>query len=169
MPNTQKVTRLLSTAKSMLRIPTKFMGDVEYTPEAVFSFPAGIPGFESHQEYLFLNIPEIAPLMFLQSITCRNLCFVLLPILTVAPDYRLDLTAEELHDLGLPENRQPVLGREVLCATLVSVGNKEVPYANLMAPLVVNLRNRVGAQVIHPESGYALRHPVTIEQLAVAC
>jgi flagellar assembly factor FliW len=153
----------------MLRIPTKFLGEVEYTPEAVFSFPAGLPGFESHEEYLFLNIPEIEPLMFLQSISCRNLCFVLLPILTVAPEYRLDLTREELHDLGLPENRQPVLGRDVLCATLVSVGNKEVPYANLMAPVVVNLRTRQGAQIIHPESGYSLRHPITIEKLAVAC
>jgi flagellar assembly factor FliW len=153
----------------MLRIPTKFLRDVEYTPEAVFSFPAGIPGFESHQEYLFLNIPDIEPLMFLQSITSRNLCFVLLPILTVAPDYRLDLTPEELHDLGLPEARPPVLGRDILCATLVSIGNKEVPHANLMAPIVVNLRTRVGAQVIHPDSGYALRHPIAIEKLAVAC
>jgi flagellar assembly factor FliW len=153
----------------MLRIPTKFLGDVEYTPEAVFSFPAGIPGFESHNEYLFLNISEIEPLMFLQSITSRNLCFVLLPILTVAPDYRLELTEEELRDLGLPEFRQPVLGRDILCATLISIGNKEVPHANLMAPIVVNLRTRVGAQVIHPESGYALRHPIVIEKLAVAC
>jgi flagellar assembly factor FliW len=153
----------------MLRIPTKFLGDVEYTPEAVFSFPAGIPGFEGQQEYLFLNIPEIEPLMFLQSITSRNLCFVLLPILTVAPDYRLDLTQEELHDLALTEFTQPVLGRDILCATLISIGNKEVPFANLMAPIVVNLRTRVGAQVIHPDSGYALRHPITIEKLAVAC
>ena len=153
----------------MLRIPTKFLGEVEYTPEAVFSFPAGVPGFEGHQDYLFLNIPEIAPLMFLQSVTSRNLCFVLLPILAVSPDYKLELSPEELHDLGLPEDRQPVPGRDVLCAALISIGNEELPYANLMAPVVVNLRTRVGAQLIHPESGYALRHPIVIDKLAVAC
>jgi flagellar assembly factor FliW len=153
----------------MLRIPTKFLGDVEYTPDAIFSFAAGIPGFESHQEYLFLNIPQIAPLMFLQSVTCRNLCFVLLPILTVAPEFQLNLTADELRQLDFAENQRPVLGHDVLCAALISVGNKEVPYANMMAPLVVNLKTRVGLQVIHPESGYSLRHPITIEELAVAC
>jgi flagellar assembly factor FliW len=153
----------------MLRTPTKFLGDVEYTPDAIFSFPAGIPGFESHQEYLFLNIPEIAPLMFLQSVTSRNLCFVLLPILTVAPDFQLDLAVDELRQLGFAEHQRPVLGVDVLCATLISVGNKEVPYANLMAPLVVNLKTKIGLQVIHPESGYSLRHPITIEELAIAC
>lgn len=153
----------------MLRIPTKFLGDVDYTPDAIFSFPAGIPGFESHQEYLFLNIPQIAPLMFLQSVTCRNLCFVLLPILTVAPDFQLNLTADELRQLDFAENQRPALGHDVLCAALVSVGNQEVPYANMMAPLVVNLKTRNGLQVIHPESGYSLRHPITIEELAVAC
>jgi flagellar assembly factor FliW len=169
MPTLKKVPGLLSQVRPMLRIPTKFLGDVEYTPDAVFTFPAGIPGFDSHQEYLFLNIPEIAPLMFLQSVTCRNLCFVLLPILTVAPDYQLNLSTDELRELGLPEQRRPVLGHDVLCAALISVGNKEVPYANLMAPLVVNLKTRIGLQVIHPDSGYSLRHPITLEELAVAC
>jgi flagellar assembly factor FliW len=153
----------------MLRIPTKFLGDVDYAADSVFTFPAGIPGFESQREFLFLNIPEIAPLMFLQSISSRNLCFVLLPILTLAPEYNLALTAEELHALRLPALCQPVLGDDVLCAALVSVGNPDVPFANLMAPLVVNLKARIGLQIIHPEAGYSHRHPITFEELALAC
>ena len=158
----------------MLRIATKFLGDIDYRPDAVFSFPGGIPGFESHREFLFLNVPEIAPLMFLQNVSSRNLCFVLLPILTLAPDFRLELTPEELGQLGLPAHRQPKLGHDVLCAAILSVGNvgvgnKEIPFANLMAPLVVNLKTRVGIQAIHAESGYSHRHPITIEELALAC
>ena len=169
MTGLRKVTGLQKECRQMLRIPTKFLGEVDYTPDAVFSFPAGIPGFENHTEFLFLNIPEISPLMFLQSVDSRNLCFVLLPILTLAPGYQLDLTAEELHGLRLPAFRQPVLGRDVLCAALVSVGNKDVPFANLMAPLVVNLKARIGLQIIHPEAGYSHRHPIAFEELALAC
>jgi flagellar assembly factor FliW len=153
----------------MLRIPTKFLGDMDYTLDAVFSFPRGLPGFEDFHDFLFLNIPEIAPLMFLQSITCRNLCFVLLPILTVAPNYRLDLTVEELQALGLPGHCQPHIGPDVLCATIINIGHTAVPSANLMAPVVVNLKSRIGIQVIHPESGYSHRQPIAVEELAAAC
>jgi flagellar assembly factor FliW len=163
----------------MLRTSTKFLGEIDYSPDAVFSFPAGLPGFENHREFLFLNVPEIAPLMFLQCVSSRNLCFVLLPILTLEPDFRLELSPEEKDEIGLAEKVKPVIGKDVLCAAIITVGNKpvgnkpvgnkEVPFANLMAPVVVNLKTRTGIQVIHPEAGYSHRHPITVEELAVAC
>jgi flagellar assembly factor FliW len=154
----------------MPRIPTKFLGEVDYAPDTVFTFPSGLPGFEEERAFLFLKIPDSEPLMFLQSLKNRNLCFALLPILTVAPDFRVELSPEELVELELPEHRQPALGKDVLLAALICAGNsEEVPCANLMSPVVVNLKTRVGLQVIHPESGYSHRHQIVFEALALAC
>jgi flagellar assembly factor FliW len=153
----------------MPSIPTKFFGDVDFAPDTVFTFPSGLPGFEDEREFLFLNVPESDPVMFLQSVSMRNLCFVLLPILAVAPEFRLKLTPEESEALRLAADREPTLGTDVLCVALISAKRGEPLCANMMAPIVVNVNNRLGIQVIHPDSGYSHRHPIAIGEPALAC
>jgi len=153
----------------MPRIPTKFFGEVDYAPDSVFLFPAGLPGFEDEREFLFLKVPENDPILFLQSISLRTLCFVLVPILTLAPDFALTLTPEERQAVGLSADREPVIGQDVLCASLVCAGGGKSLSANLMAPIVVNLRNRLGIQAIHPESGYSHQHPIVLGEPTLVC
>ena len=168
-PVKQKARGLHRGFQSMPRIPTKFFGEVDYMPESVFCFPDGLPGFEEEKEFLFLNVPESEPVLFLQSISMRNLCFVLVPILTLVPDFRIVLTPQESQVLELPGERAPIIGKDVLCGALVCADSKESLCANLMAPVVVNLWNRLGIQAIHPESGYSHRHPVAFAEHALAC
>ncbi len=153
----------------MPRTQTKFFGDIDYHADSVFHFPSGLPGFEDHRDFVFLHVPQSEPLMFLQSLSNRNLCFVLLPILVVDPHYRLNLTSEELFELDLPVEREPLIGEDILCATLICVAQGEVPTANLMAPVVVNLRKHIGTQVIHGDSGYSHQQPLVCEQAAHSC
>ena len=107
--------------------------------------------------------------MFLQSLSNRNLCFVLLPILVADPHYRLNLTPEELFELDLPADREPSIGEDILCATMICVAQDEIPTANLMAPVVVNLHKHIGMQIIHGDSGYSHQHPLLREELALSC
>jgi flagellar assembly factor FliW len=44
----------------------------------------------------------------------------------------------------------------VVCAGSEAGG----PSANLLAPIVLNLRDRIGMQVIQSESGYSHRYPI---------
>ncbi|MGD1070257.1 MAG: flagellar assembly protein FliW [Bryobacteraceae bacterium] len=153
----------------MSRIPTKFFGECDCEAGALFSFPSGLPGFEDQRTFFFLKIPGAEPLLFLQSVSTRNLCFILLPILAIDPDYDLDLAPEELFELQLPPGRQPAIGRDILCAATISSGDGEAPRANLMAPIVVNLQAKIGMQVIHGESGYSHRHPLRFEEAPLPC
>jgi flagellar assembly factor FliW len=150
-------------------MPTRFFGSVDYEPDSVFHFPSGIPGFEDQRDFVFLQVPQSEPLMFLQSLASRSLCFVLLPILVADPHYRLNLTPEELFELGLPDDREPAIGEDILCAALICVAQGEVPTGNLMAPVVVNLKKNIGAQVIHGDSGYSHRQPILFEENALSC
>jgi flagellar assembly factor FliW len=153
----------------MLRIPTKFFGDRECGSDSIYTFPAGLPGFEDQHSFCFLTSPGSEPLLFMQSVSTRNLCFVMMPILVVDPDYRVALTDEELSALELPAGRTPVIGRDILCAALVCSGAEAQPTVNLMAPIVVNLKTKAGLQAIQGESDYSLRHPLRLEEELVAC
>lgn len=153
----------------MLRIPTKFFGDRECDVDSIYTFPAGVPGFEDQHSFCFLTMPGSEPLLFMQSTSTQNLCFVMLPILVVDPDYKVALAGEELAMLELSPGRTPQIGRDILCAALVCSGAGAQPTVNLMAPIVVNLKTKTGIQMIHGESGYSHRHPLRLEEELVAC
>jgi len=149
-------------------IQTKFFGDLEYSPASAYCFPSGLPGFEEQLNFLFLSMPQREPLLFMQSMSSRNLCFVLLPILVADPAYHLELASEDLTMLGLPTNFIPRIGEELLCAAMVGAGPNG-PSANLMAPVVVNLKSRMGLQVIRADSGYSHQHYLLSEEAAIPC
>jgi flagellar assembly factor FliW len=161
--------RLQPLFHQMPRILTKFFGECDCESTALFSFPAGLPGFEDQTSFFFLTIPGSEPLLFLQSASMRDLCFILLPVLVVDPDYRLELTPEDLSELRFSPIHKPVIGLDVLCAAIVSSGNGAVPTVNLMAPIVVSLNAKVGIQAIHGESGYSHRHPLPLEEALLTC
>ena len=146
----------------MPRIQTKCFGEVEYSPDAVFEFPAGMPGFEGEHDFVFLERPGAYPLMFMQSVSSPEVCFILLPVLAADPNYRLSLAEEDLAALRLPAGRQPRIGKDVLCAVLVCAGGEERPdpTANLLAPILVNLKRQIGIQAIQTQSAYSYRYPL---------
>ncbi|MGB9605535.1 MAG: flagellar assembly protein FliW [Bryobacteraceae bacterium] len=141
---------------------TRHFGLIEYGWEAVFHFPAGLPGFEDEHEFVALEQAHVRPIVFLQSLRRPDLCFITLPVQTIEPGYRLSLSAEELRLLELPAERQPELGREVLCLAIVAVAEGQPPTANLLAPVVINLANRRAVQAIMSDSGYSHRHPLPV-------
>jgi flagellar assembly factor FliW len=153
----------------MPSVQTRFFGELEYQSEALFRFPSGLPGFEDHRNFVFLTKPGLEPMMFLQSLHNRSLCFILLPIRAIDESFRLELTPEELREIDLAAGRVPVIGEDILCAAIICTREGNVPTANLMSPIVVNLHNNLGIQAIHPETHYSHRHPLVAVDVHSSC
>jgi flagellar assembly factor FliW len=148
---------------------TKNFGRIQFDPETAIEFPAGIPGFEQRHRFLALSYPDNEPLVFLQSLEDSALCFITLPVLAVQPAYRLKLSADDLSILGLPATRTPRIGNELLCLVIISV-REDGPTANLLAPVVINLKNRKAMQAVVAESDYSHQHRLLPEpELAECC
>lgn len=143
-----------------MQFQTRHFGTIEFEPNDVCQFPAGLPGFEDEHEFIPLEQPHTRPIVFLQSLRRPELCFITLPVQTIQPDYRLAISPEDLRLLELPEDRQPEIGKQVLCLAIVAVAEGEPPTANLLAPVVINLENRRAVQAILSDSGYSHRHPL---------
>ena len=133
---------------------TTHFGSIYFAPESVFEFPHGLPGFEDRRRFLPVQNPGTAPILFLQSLEEPSLCFTTLPIWVVDPQYRLCVTEQDLELLGFPGDQQPGIGDDVLCLVVLSV-RKSGTTANLLAPVVVNLRNHQAVQAVSPESEYS--------------
>jgi flagellar assembly factor FliW len=146
---------------------TTNFGTISFARESVFEFPHGLPGFEERRKFLPVQNPLTAPILFLQSLEDPALCFTTLPIWVVDPHYRLHVTEQDLEILGFSADRQPRIGDEVLCLAVLSV-RKTGTTANLLAPLVVNLKSYQAVQAVSPESGYSHQHPLFPQEVA-AC
>ena len=84
---------------------TRYFGPVDYDEESVLEFPEGIPSFETERRFLVVRQPANYPMVFLQSLSDQDLCFVALPVSAASPRYRLRIPPEDLAALGLPAHR----------------------------------------------------------------
>jgi flagellar assembly factor FliW len=144
----------------MPAVETKYFGTLSHAENAVFEFPHGLPAFEEEKGFVLIEVPENAPLVFLQSLTRASLCFLAFPILVVDRNYQLAIAPEDLEGLGLEARRQPALGAEVMVLALVSMHDGFLPTANLMAPIVLNVKTQRGLQAIRHDSRYSHEHPI---------
>jgi len=148
-------------------IETKYFGTMSYEDESVFDFPYGLPAFEEEKRFVFIEIAEYAPLVFLQSLTRPSLCFLALPVLSVDPDYRLELSSEDRAALEL--EGQSERGGGILALALLSLHDGFPATANLMAPIVVDTRMRRALQAIRMDRRYSHQHPLRQPGIAPVC
>ncbi len=152
----------------MPEFETKYFGRITYQPESVVEFPAGLPGFEKENRFLLIEQPINRPLVFLQSLTSSELCFVTVPVVLIEPAYQLNLNPEELELLNLETAPGGAAGPDLLCLAIISFHEDGPATANLLAPVVVNWRRRRGVQSVPADSPYSHRH-VLLEPQEAPC
>ena len=138
----------------MLKLQSKYFGEIEYEAKDVIRFPAGIIGFEEEQAFLLLPFEGSGGgMLCLQSVATPALAFVVLDPFTLLPDYAPELEPADLRQFGVAEAGD--LGFYVLCAVKNPVSDSTV---NLKCPLVIHPETREARQVIMEH--YEMRHPL---------
>jgi flagellar assembly factor FliW len=136
------------------------MPDTQCDESAILTFPDGLPGFELATRFVLLEDPESAPVVSLQSLDCAELRFFAVPVGALDAQYSLAVNEEDLRRLGLPTERQPIPGLDVLCLTLLCAPRSGPATANLLAPVVVNLKTHVAVQAVRSDARYSHQHPL---------
>ncbi|MEN6567225.1 MAG: flagellar assembly protein FliW [Veillonellales bacterium] len=135
----------------MLIHSTRF-GDIDVPAEQILQFPHGIPGFPAEKVFAYLVRDKKSPFSFLQSASDPNLTFLLAEPFTFFNDYEFALDDGIAQEMGLSEKNPPQI---FTMATLQ--GKLEDMTVNLLAPLVVNTKERTGRQIILDRSQYSTR------------
>ena len=142
---------------------TKNFGAISYQADSEVEFPRGLPGFDHRRRFVALRFVESDPLVYLQSLEDPALCFITMPVLAVDPRYQLTVSPEDLGQIGLTPARQPKIGEDVFCLTVLSI-RETGPTANLLAPIVINLKTRRAVQAIAPGGDYSLQYELMPEE-----
>jgi flagellar assembly factor FliW len=137
-----------------LKVITKAYGTVDVDERQKILFPSGLFGFEPLKQYVMLDA-EQQPFFWLQSTENPETAFVIVSPFLFMPDYELNVSDDELTDIGLstPE--------KALVFSIVTIPVDGGPMtANLQGPLVINLDTRVGKQVILNDPRWKTKHEV---------
>ena len=135
-----------------MKVKTKYCGLVESDEKSVLDFPQGIPGFETCHRFIHIQ-PENSVFSSLQSLDNPEIAFIVISPFMVCPDYAFNLNDDITQMLQLSKVEDAL----ILGIVTVPNGNLKAATVNLQAPLVVNLKNNTGSQVILTDGIYPLR------------
>ena len=124
-------------------------------PENVFSFPEGLLGFPRLNEFVFILNDKVKPFLFMHALDGSDLCFVCVESFMICPSYNVKLPDSFVESLAI---KDPA---EVLLLNLVTVKQKvEDISANMVSPLVINIKSRIGRQLIVENSVFPIRYKI---------
>ncbi|MBF0405999.1 MAG: flagellar assembly protein FliW [Candidatus Riflebacteria bacterium] len=143
-----------------MKYNTARFGEIEVPKEEVVFFPEGLFGFSSYHNYVIFNTQDGSPFRWLQSLDDGDLAFVIIEPLNFMFSYDLEVSDDETSFLGLvnPEDA-------VLYVIVTIPENTADMTANLQGPLVINIQNRKGKQIISTNQKHSVKVKV-VDELA---
>ncbi|MBP1992643.1 flagellar assembly protein FliW [Paenibacillus eucommiae] len=138
-----------------MKLHTSRFGEIDIETEKLLTFTQGIPGFEDKHSFIMLHPDAEIPFSFMQSAEDGNLAFLVTDPFLYFPDYQFDLPEGIQQEVNI---QQP---EEIMIRSIVSIHPDTQEFAlNLLAPIIVNTKEKLGKQVILHHSSYKTKHPI---------
>ena len=137
-------------------IVTKHFGEIVVREDQIINFSPGLLGFTDFHRFILIEHGQDSPFLWLQCVDKADLAFVVIDPLFVLPDYQIGPINGVRKELGI-QNLQDL---KVLVILTIPPGRPQEMTANLMGPLLINLANRRGKQLVLESSPYSHKHPV---------
>ncbi|HEY4439342.1 MAG TPA: flagellar assembly protein FliW [Candidatus Elarobacter sp.] len=153
------MTETVETTDREITLNLPRFGTCSYRESEVLSFPWGLPGFGSLHRFIALNLPGQEKFVWLQSLDDHSVALPTADPWAIFPDYEPQLPHYATVSLEIAHPEDFV----VLSVVVVTAGAAEMTM-NLLAPIVVNLKSKVGRQVMLETGGYSVRQAIPRKQ-----
>jgi flagellar assembly factor FliW len=140
-----------------MTVMTKAYGPMEADERQKITFPKGLPGFEERRDFVLLNAKQ-EPFYYLQSLEDQDIAFILVDPFLFRPDYELDVSDQELAEVGIASPA------DALVFAIVTVPPGGGPMtANLMGPVLINRKDRRAMQAVLTDPRWRTKHDIMAE------
>jgi len=138
-----------------MELITKYHGVREYNDEDVIVFKKGLPGFKELKNFIIFPLESNEVFSILHSIEDIGVGLVLVSPFTVAADYEIKIPDNYIKELQIAKTE------EVLVLTTVTLNsNIENMTTNLKAPIIINIKEKLGEQLILDNDKYKIKQPL---------
>lgn len=136
-------------------------GSFHYTDSETIAFPWGLPGFADLRRFVVLTSPSTENVIWLQSLERLEIAIPLTDPWRMFGDYSPSLPESALLSLEIQAPEDFAI-MNVLVAE--SADGEVRQFLNLLAPVVINLKKKIGRQVMLEGTTYTVRTPVATYQ-----
>ena len=134
-------------------VETTRFGVVDVDEKRIITFSAGLLGFSAYKSYALLQPDPKGAFFWLQSMEAPELAFVITDPTLWVRSYQVPIRREQMEELALDSID------EVQVFAIVNRYDRSLT-ANLQGPLVVNVANRRGMQLVLAEKRWTTRHEI---------
>lgn len=138
-----------------MKLQTKYHGVREYEENEVITFPKGIPGFETLKEFIFFPVEGNEVFSILHAIEDESVGLVAISPFYLLKDYEIEIDEELTNRLKLKEPQDAL----VLNTVTVSSQIDKIT-TNLRAPIIINIKEKLGEQIILNNDKYSIKQPL---------
>ncbi|MBL7973949.1 MAG: flagellar assembly protein FliW [Candidatus Kapabacteria bacterium] len=124
---------------------TEQFGDIPVEPRHIFTFADGLLGFEDYKDFVLIKDEDSAPIRWLISLDDPNLGFPVIAPVYIDPNY---VAGREYTDTSV-----------YVTLVIITLANTGMT-ANMKAPVVLNIEQQTGKQVILSSDKYSPHHPL---------
>jgi flagellar assembly factor FliW len=140
-------------------VNTASFGALEVDPLDIYQFPYGIPGFEENLQYIIVQPDPSLPLCYLQSVEESRLSLLVCNPFIFFTDYDFQLSDTHQQELNITNEA------DVAVWSVVTIDkDNNGATMNLLAPIVVNIQEKRGKQVILHDSSYSIKHKLSFPE-----
>ena len=138
-----------------MKFKTTCNGEIEYSDKDILTFKKGIPGFTNLHNFVITDIEGNDVFKLFQSLDDPDIGLVIISPFDVLKEYEVKLNEEITKELSIEKPE------DVILYNVVNVNSdiKKIT-ANLMAPIVINITNNYGEQLILEKSNYKIKQPI---------
>lgn len=142
-----------------MKISTSRFGTIDVSDEEIVRFEEGLLGFGDYHRYVILNASEKnSPFRWLQCLDDGNLAFVIIEPLNFMFEYDIEVSDSDQEFIGLTR------GEDAILYAIVSIpANPQNMTANLQGPLLINVVNRKGRQIISSNPKHQIKTKILDE------
>ena len=137
-----------------LKIKTGKFGEIEIDKSVIFDFVSPIIGFKDLKQYAIVDYKPDSPFKWLQSIEDMDLAFPITLCSFFGINYQFDIPDEEAQLLEIES------ADDVFVCNIANIpsSNPQGATINMLAPIIVNLKNKKAMQIILKNTDFEVRH-----------
>ena len=141
-----------------MKINTKYHGEVEYSDCYIIKISKGIPGFENLHNFILFDIEDNPYFKILHSIEDSDVGLITVNPFEFIDRYEIKISDAIIKELKISSEE------DVLILTTVTLNSdiKKIT-TNLKAPIIININNKLGEQIILDNNEYEIKYPLMRE------
>ena len=136
----------------MILQTTRF-GQIEVDEQRVITFPKGLLGFPDFQTYVLIEPGDDTYFFWLQSTQTPDLAFVVTDPSLFVSSYNVPIKPDQMEEMSLA-------GIEEAQVFVIVNKRGNLLTGNLQGPLVINVNDRVGQQLVLSDRRFTTRVPL---------